>query len=636
MSGFPSGLPTGRSPQKPARLPGIDLLFAAVSLAIFGADLLLPAGRAIIVLLIIVVILAGRSNSPKRVLVWTVISILLTLSGYVIRHGAAYNPVYMVRRAICVLALLVAASVILRNQWLERARRERSALLEKAAAAILVRDHHDTIISWSKGAELLYGWTAAEVLGRRSSDIFPNTDPAALQNAGNALAAAGRWQGELHRQTASGRQIIVLCHWAAQKNGKGDIAAILESNTDITVRKFAEASIRSSEARFRGIFEMAGAAIWEEDYTQAEHLIANLKAKGVTDFSRYFRSDPAQARDILNAVRVTGCNQAALALLQAPNSEALKQRQGDVILNGLDDAFAEYLAAAAEGRGSFHTETIFVTWQGERRNVILSAAFGAGEASRNKVLVSAMDITERKQVENSLIISKEKLSHLTRSATLGELTTLISAEVERPLTAIVEHSRAAGAILHSGTWQTESLDALIQHIIEDARYASGVVANIRTFLRRNIKGNGKIAIAGLVEAVIALLERELSFYGVALELRIEPGLPEIASETGWLEHVILYIMLNCIQDLAQANRQNRNLTLSVCQQNSEIVIRFESHSRRLGSIFRQTDGGEKQADHPGRDIGYAICRSSVEARGGRIVLSPRAGPDAGIEVIFPI
>jgi PAS domain S-box-containing protein len=613
-----------------------DALLFVIAMSVYGLDLLLPAGRAIIVLLIIVIILAGRSRRPQRVIIWTAISLALTVSGYPIRHGMAMNYDYLVRRGICLLACIASAYVSLRNQWLQNARRDRTELLERAGAAIFVTDLQSRIISWSKGAELLYGWASNDVLGRKSSTIFGDDDSFTLHEANSALASAGKWHGNVYRKTSDGRRIFVLCNRTLQKNSAGEALAVLESNTDVTEHKVKEAEIRSSEEHFRGIFEMAGAAIWEEDYSDAKALLNTLKADGIADFGRYFYENPNQAKEILSTVRVIRLNVATTALLQAADPNALQNRRGAIILRGFDGSFSEFLAAAAEGRKTYAAEIILSTLRGETRNVLLSVTFEGWEGENATALLSAMDITERKNSEYTLVESKEKLSQVTRSAALGELTTLISRQIEKPIAQIIESGQLAVTCLRSETPPTQSIYEILRYIIQEARRCSGVVGDVRSFLKRNQKTGDKILIPEIINAALPLLERDFSGYNITMNVNVASGLPEIPGETGWLEYVILYMMLNRVQSLAKSSENNRILSLSVFQENGNIVIRFQGGPSVRGWTTMDFEEMPWDADHHAKNIGLTICRVSVEARGGHIVPSPASSRHNSIDVVLPI
>lgn len=134
---------------------------------------------------------------------------------------------------------------VLSRQRLEEAHdrlREQSELLDKAQDAIFVQDMESHILYWNQGAERLFGWTAAEVLGLRVGDVFQTSAPE-VRHAFLSVIQQGEWSGELQKKHRDGRDLIVTSRCTLVRNGDGSPQSILAINTDITERKAADARI---------------------------------------------------------------------------------------------------------------------------------------------------------------------------------------------------------------------------------------------------------------------------------------------------------------------------------------------------------------------------------------------------------
>lgn len=118
--------------------------------------------------------------------------------------------------------------------------REQAALLDVATDAILVRDLEQRILFWNKGAERLYGWSAAEVLHQNANDLLYRETTPQLQEIQQQLLEQGEWQGELRQLTQSGEEVIVESRWSLVHHYSGNDQAILVVNTDITAKKQLE------------------------------------------------------------------------------------------------------------------------------------------------------------------------------------------------------------------------------------------------------------------------------------------------------------------------------------------------------------------------------------------------------------
>jgi two-component system, LuxR family, sensor kinase FixL len=125
--------------------------------------------------------------------------------------------------------------------------REQAALLDLTHDTVFVRDEHDVITYWNRGAEELYGWKQAEAIGARAHDRMQTVFPAPLLDIMAELTRTGRWEGELIHTRRDGTAIVVASRWALQRGAPGRPAAILETNNDITERRRAEDALQQAQ-----------------------------------------------------------------------------------------------------------------------------------------------------------------------------------------------------------------------------------------------------------------------------------------------------------------------------------------------------------------------------------------------------
>ncbi|MGN6555947.1 MAG: hybrid sensor histidine kinase/response regulator [Verrucomicrobiota bacterium] len=132
------------------------------------------------------------------------------------------------------------AAAELERQEADARIREQASLLDKAQDAILVRDLDHRILYWNKSAERLYGWTAAEALGRPVKELVYR-DPSSFQAATAGVIAKGEWIGELDQVTKDGKMLKVEGRWTLVRDEHGQPKSVLSINTDITEKKKLEA-----------------------------------------------------------------------------------------------------------------------------------------------------------------------------------------------------------------------------------------------------------------------------------------------------------------------------------------------------------------------------------------------------------
>ena len=121
----------------------------------------------------------------------------------------------------------------------EQKLREQANLLNLTRDAFVVRAADDTVQFWNQGAENVYGWSAAEVLGRRACD-FSYVDRAKFLEAKKALADRGEWSGELEHLCKDGRSIVMSSRWSAMPDDGVSASSVLVIDTDVSERKKLE------------------------------------------------------------------------------------------------------------------------------------------------------------------------------------------------------------------------------------------------------------------------------------------------------------------------------------------------------------------------------------------------------------
>jgi PAS domain S-box-containing protein len=136
-------------------------------------------------------------------------------------------------------------------------------LLDQAYEPMLVRDHQDRITYWNKGAERLYGWTAAEAVGRVSHELLQTTFGEPQEEIAKTLESDGHWEGEVLHRTRKGQRVMLLSRWIREL-GVAE-PHVMETNVDMSEREQRLAAEEQTrlERRFRQLLEAAPDAIAE-------------------------------------------------------------------------------------------------------------------------------------------------------------------------------------------------------------------------------------------------------------------------------------------------------------------------------------------------------------------------------------
>jgi PAS domain S-box-containing protein len=134
---------------------------------------------------------------------------------------------------------------------------EQAALLDRASDAIIVRDFEDRILYWNRGAERIYGWTAAEAAGKNIRELYYKEITSDFEEARQILLEQGEWAGHAQHLTKAGRQIDVETRWTLVRDDDGNPKSVLVINLDITEQKRLEAQFLRAQ-RMESIGTLAG------------------------------------------------------------------------------------------------------------------------------------------------------------------------------------------------------------------------------------------------------------------------------------------------------------------------------------------------------------------------------------------
>src|SRR6202011_5835740 len=150
---------------------------------------------------------------------------------------------------------------ITRQKRAEQRLAEQARLLDLRNEAILVRDRQDRITYWNHGAKELYGYLPEEALGKVTHKLLRTEFPESLKAIYKKLERDDRWSGELVHKRKDGTKVVVMSHWALDRDGHGQSAFVLETNTDITQRKQTEVALQRSKEMLEKLIQQRTRAL---------------------------------------------------------------------------------------------------------------------------------------------------------------------------------------------------------------------------------------------------------------------------------------------------------------------------------------------------------------------------------------
>ena len=259
------------------------------------------------------------------------------------------------------------------------------------------------------------------------------------------------------------------------------------------------------------------------------------------------------------------------------------------------------------------------------------------------ILETNNDITERRSAEDKLDKVHAELAHVSRVATLGELTASISHEIRQPLAAVITHGEAALRWLGREVPDLTEARSSIEQMIHDGQRASEIVERLRALSRKAIPLHVPLDIADVIDDTILLMQRELQTHRVGLDVAPYGPLPSLHGDRVQLQQVVINLLMNGIQAMDGVITRPRRLAIDVARSidgedaKDCIVVTVEDSGpgiaatdlNRLFDAFFTT-----KAD--GMGMGLSICRTIVQAHGGRIWATSRDGAGASFHFSVPV
>jgi PAS domain S-box-containing protein len=386
--------------------------------------------------------------------------------------------------------------------------------------------------------------------------------------------------------------------------GGPDLAASIVA--DITEQKRVEQELRSSEERWRSIFE---------------HAVVGI---GTTDRNRRYLSANPALQNMLGYSEEELCG-LTLADVTHPDDRDATDR-------GLDTVWERR-------QESYHIEKRMISKDGGVIWVNITAAPVPATESNSEFLPAiVVNVTEQKRAEEALRVSRAELARVSRLSTMGELTASIAHEVNQPLAAIVASGNACRRWLTGEQPNLDRARASVDRMIKDAHRASEIITRIRSMTRNAPPVQLAVDVNAVIDDVLSFARGELLAKGVSVRLALLEGLPSITGDRVQLQQVVLNLVMNAVEAMASVTDRARVLAITShrAKDGSPIVTVEDSglgldsaNAERIFDAFFTTKPG-------GMGMGLSISTSIIEAHGGRLWASPNSPHGTAFHFTLPI
>src|SRR6266576_14826 len=356
---------------------------------------------------------------------------------------------------------------------------------------------------------------------------------------------------------------------------------------NLAKRRLAERSLVASEGRVALAADAAHLGVWELDPATNEVWVSD------------------EVRDLFHITPGTDVDYAAFQERVYPDDQPLHNSA---------------IKRAIETKGSYEIEYRVLLQDGTVRWISGRArCMSDGDGRSTRLLGGSMDVTERKRAEKEAMGQRDELFHLSRVASLGQLSSSLAHELNQPLGIILSNAQAAQHMLAADNPDIPELQEILADIVGEDLRAGEVITRLRALLKRGEIRLLPVALNEVIEDVLHLLRSDLVARGVTVRTTLAEGLPDVAGDKVQLQQVVLNIITNACDAMAENLQKDRILRISTNLQSDSVRVSIEDQGRGApgGDVSRIFQPFFTTKSH-GLGIGLSICRSIIAAHQGRL------------------
>jgi len=461
----------------------------------------------------------------------------------------------------------------------------------------------------------LFGFGASEKLDfdRFRSRLHPDDRKSVLKGVEKSLRTGAEYQSEYRVVLPNGQLRWIAGRGHVECNGDGQPVRMRGASLDITKRKQAEEQLRMSEATLRESKEhidlatkAAGLVVWTWDIPRDEFWVSS-KDRALFGFSQ---------TEKLTAERIR-------SVVHPEDRQLLRQQSEDALRTGREIE-NQYRVLLPDGR---------VRWVMRLGRVEFDAD---GKPLRERGIL--MDISERKQAELEAARQRHDLAHLARVTTIGELSSSLAHELTHPITAILINAQAAQRFLDGDDVDLKEVREILNDIVTEDQRAGEVIHRLRSLLKKGEpQKHCDVNPNEVVQDVLKLVRNDLINQNVTADTDLAQNLPSIIGDRVQLQQVLLNLVLNACEAMADCASSERQLLIASKLEKSAVQVSVTDRGvgipeKKLEQVFERFFTTKKE----GMGLGLSICRSIIDAHEGKIWATNNADCGATFYFSLPI
>ncbi len=487
-----------------------------------------------------------------------------------------------------------------------RASRQLELLVEGVADyAIFMVDAQGLITSWNPGAEDVLGWSDDEILGQHCSLLF--TGPNAWADAMAQLDEARREGGftaEAWQRRADGSEFVSSISITPIVGDDGTDLGFAKIIHNVTARRAEERALQRREEHLKSILA-----------TVPDAMVV-IDEKGIIlSFSH-----AAERLFGYSEAEVTGKN--VSLLMPSPDRER-------------HDGYLERYLATGVPR-IIGIGRIVTGLRADGSTFPMSLSVGEAHSPDQRLFTGFIqDLTERRYFEARLEQLQSELIHVSRLSAMGTMASTLAHELNQPLTAIASYGEAAAAILEGPDGPDKGMmREIVSDMAQQSLRAGGIVRRLREFVSKGDLAKTIEDLPKLIEEASALALVGVKEKGVATYFTFAPDATPVLVDRVQIQQVLINLMRNATEAMEDAPKKELSVTTALLDPRT-VQVSVSDTGRGLSAKVREhLFEAFNTSKETGMGLGLSICRTIVEAHGGKICALDR--PEGGTEFQFSL
>ncbi len=515
------------------------------------------------------------------------------------------------------------------------------SLFEAIGDSAVLLDRAGRIIDWNQGATSLFGYTKKEVLGRSVNLIYQQNHPFPKIIHEN-LSNQKKWLSETGFIRKNGSRGICKSIAALLSHTQHNKFIVLLTHHNVSVYKDTEANLKNSNQLFAQEIQENLEIIYttnalliknihareqvEQNLRESEvrfHLLAenatDIISRHTPDGTYLYASPSCKTLLGYKPEELIGMN--AYRLLHhddVPKLRKILTRRKD----NLQNQILTYRVRRKEGEYRWFESNIRIVRDEQARMI-------------REIHLASRDVTDH-ILDKKARLRGQQLAHIFRLSTMEEMASGMAHEISQPLAAIVNYTQGCVRYLQSEEHDASQLAEIMKKAVAQAERAGQVIHRLKNFFCKGQLFRTPCKVNSLIRETVSLIRSDLKSSKTKIDFELEKEIPMVSADKIQLQQV----MLNLIQNAMEAMNETKNKRIRIqCKP-------YDVHNIEI--TFKDTGPGfSKEVANKvfepffttkthGRGMGLAICRSIVEAHGGKFTINPNTNNHSWIRFTIPI